>query len=222
MKKILNLLDLGKKGYSQTWDIQKELHQKRVNEEIPDTLVLVEHPHVYTLGKNADKNNLIANQKYLKTHNIEVHQIDRGGDITYHGPGQLVGYPIFNLKDQNITVRQYVDKIEEVLIRLLGGFNIEATRIKHLTGVWVGNSKIAAIGIRVSRYVSMHGFALNVNTDLSLYNGIIACGITDKGLTKITDLNPEIKWNKVKTETVNQFMNIFEFSEIRSISWNKN
>ena len=211
MKK-LDVLDLGNCPYGKAWDIQKDLHVKRVAGEIPDTLVLVEHPHVYTLGKNANARHLIASQEYLKTKGIEIYNVDRGGDITYHGPGQLVGYPIFNLKDHKESVAWYVHTVEQVLIDLLAIYNITAKRIEKLTGVWVNNQKIAAIGMRVSKWVTMHGFALNVSTDLSLYNGIIPCGIVSKGITRISDFAPDIHMEHVKHDVITQFKTLFDLS----------
>ena len=212
--KELNVIDLGRCSYTKAWDIQKEIHAKRVRREIPDTLILVEHPHVYTLGKNADAHNLIATQDYLKSMGIEIFKVDRGGDITYHGLGQLVGYPIFNLKEHRESISWYVHSVEEVLIRMLSEFSIEAHREKGLTGVWVENRKIVAIGMRVSHWVTMHGFALNVFTDLSLYDGIIPCGITTKGVTRMVDLNKDIQWEDVKLKVIDKFVEVFSFEKV--------
>ena len=211
MKK-LNVIDLGNCAYGKAWEIQKEMHAKRVAGEIPDTLILVEHPHVYTLGKNANAQHLIASQDYLKSKGIEIYNVDRGGDITYHGPGQLVGYPIFNLKEHKESISWYVHTVEDVLIQMLADYGISAGRIEKLTGVWVGNQKIAAIGMRVSRWVTMHGFALNVSTDLSLYDGIIPCGIVSKGITRIIDLEPNIQMDQVKRDVIIKFRTLFDLS----------
>lgn len=213
--KILNVLDLGLCPYGRAWEIQKQLHAERLAGKIPDTLILVEHPHVYTLGKNADARHLLASQEYLKSRGIEIFQVDRGGDITYHGPGQLVGYPIFDLRNHRQSIAWYVDTVEETLIKMLAGFDIWAERIKGLTGIWVGDSKIAAIGMRVARWVTMHGFALNVTTDLSLYNGIVPCGLATKGITRMIDLNPAVTMNAVKTAVVQKFVSQFSFEEPR-------
>jgi len=212
MTKPLKIVDLGTCPYGKAWEIQKDLHAKRVADEIHDTLILVEHPHVYTLGKNANARHLIASKDYLKSRGIETYNVDRGGDITYHGPGQLVGYPIFNLKDHKESVSWYVHIVEEVLIQVLANYGINAARIDKLTGVWVDNLKIAAIGMRVSRWVTMHGFALNVNTDLSLYDGIIPCGIVSKGITRIIDFAPDIQMERVKHDVINQFRTLFDLS----------
>jgi len=210
----LQITDLGRNPYRETWDYQKELHKKRVNGEIPDTLILVEHPHVYTLGKNAQENNLVAGTQFLQNKGVEVVNVDRGGDITYHGPGQIVGYPVFNLRDHDIGVKKYVDFVEQAIIDTCTDFGIKAKRIEGLTGVWVGTNKIAAIGIRVSKWTTYHGFALNVETDLSLFGGIIPCGIVDKGVTRMIDLNPEATVEKVKKVVIEKFQQIFGFDEI--------
>jgi len=211
MSNNLQLIDLGKKDYKETWDLQKELQKKRIEGKIADLLILVEHPPVYTLGKNADDSNLIATKEYLKNQGIDVYDIDRGGDITYHGPGQLVGYPIFNIREMGLGIKNYVHNLEEALIKMLKEYQIEGKRIEKLTGVWVGENKIAAIGIRVSRWVTMHGFALNVTPDLTKFGGIIPCGITDKGITRMVDLNPDVQWEKVKNTTVEKIQEIFGF-----------
>ena len=222
MTKPLEIIDLGTCPYGKAWDIQKELHAKRVAGEIPDTLILVEHPHVYTLGKNANAQHLIATQDYLKSKGIEIYNVDRGGDITYHGPGQLVGYPIFNLKHHKESVSWYVHTVEQILINLLALYGISAKRIEKLTGVWVGDRKIAAIGMRVSKWVTMHGFALNVSTDLSLYDGIIPCGIVSKGITRIIDHNPDIQMKQVKRDVIDKFINLFEFNRELTLINTKN
>ncbi|MFH1213338.1 MAG: lipoyl(octanoyl) transferase LipB [Candidatus Neomarinimicrobiota bacterium] len=209
----IDVIDLGLCPYGKTWEIQKQLHADRLAGKIPDTLILVEHPHVYTLGKNADARHLIASEEYLKSRGIEIFNVDRGGDITYHGPGQLVGYPIFNLKDHKESIAWYVNSVEEVLIRMLAGFDIRAVRIKGLTGIWINDKKIAAIGMRVARWVTMHGFALNVSTDLSLYSGIIPCGIATKGVTRMCDLNPAVSIEEVKAAIIKEFVKQFGFAE---------
>jgi lipoyl(octanoyl) transferase len=154
--------------------------------EAPEQLLLLEHPHVFTLGRGADSSNILADHLQLQTNSVKVHETGRGGDVTYHGPGQLVGYPIINLKPDRCDVHRYVRDLEEVLIRTLAEFGVTGTRIKGLTGVWVGSEKIAAIGVRIARWITSHGFALNVNTDLSYFKMIVPCGITDKGVTSLS------------------------------------
>ena len=188
--------DLGHRPYREVWDLQKEMQAKRINTEIEDTLILVEHEPVYTLGKNADENHLLQN----RDESVDVFQVERGGDITFHGPGQLVGYPILDLSNYKKSVSWYMRTLEQVTIDVLDEIGIEAKRSEGLTGVWVGDEKIAAQGVRISRWVTMHGFALNVNTDLSFYDGIIPCGIFDHGVTSIEQLLGE----KQDMETVKQ------------------
>jgi len=190
------VLDLGHRPYQEVWDLQKEMQAKRINTQIEDTLILVEHEPVYTLGKNADENHLLQN----RDESVDVFQVERGGDITFHGPGQLVGYPILDLSNYKKSVSWYMRTLEQVTIDVLDEIGIEAKRSEGLTGVWVGDEKIAAQGVRISRWVTMHGFALNVNTDLSFYDGIIPCGIFDHGVTSIEQLLGE----KQDMETVKQ------------------
>lgn len=181
--------NIGLTPYSEALAIQQEVHQSIIDGSA-DTLILCEHPHVYTFGKSADRNNLLISPEFLKSINAEVHETERGGDITYHGPGQLVGYPIINLRKHGVGVKKYVETLELSIINALATFNITAYQIDGLTGIWVGKDnevkrKIGAIGIRVRNGVSMHGFALNVTTDLSYFNHIVPCGITDKAVTAI-------------------------------------
>jgi lipoyl(octanoyl) transferase len=185
----LKFKNIGLKPYAESLNVQQEVHQTIINGGT-DTLILCEHPHVYTFGKSADINNLLVDSDFLKTIDAEVYETDRGGDITYHGPGQLVGYPIINLRKHGIGVKKYVETLELSIIKTLESFNILAYQIEGLTGIWVGEEsevkrKIGAIGIRVRNGVSMHGFALNATTDLSYFNHIVPCGIANKEVTSI-------------------------------------
>src|SRR5258706_12450277 len=171
--------DLGRMGYDQALLIQKDLVEKRKLGLIPDQLLIVEHPHVITLGRNGHLENLLANEEVLRRAGIAFHHSDRGGDITYHGPGQIVGYPIFDLREWKRDVVAYVRGIEQVLIDALGEFGIAARRVEGATGVWTDAGKIAAIGVHISRWVTSHGFALNVDTDLSYFRYIVPCGLTE-------------------------------------------
>ncbi len=173
--------NIGRKSYKAVWDLQKEMQQQRINGNIEDTLILVEHDPVYTLGKNANQDHLLQS----RDESVDVFNIERGGDITFHGPGQLVGYPILDLSNYKKSVSWYMRTLEQVLIDTLIEFKIIAQRNDGLTGVWVGDEKIAALGVRISRWVTMHGFALNVNTDLHYYDGIIPCGIFEYGVTSM-------------------------------------
>jgi lipoate-protein ligase B len=188
--------DLGLAPYQAVWDLQKKMQQQRIKGEIEDTLILVEHEPVYTLGKNANENHLLQS----RDESVDVFNIERGGDITFHGPGQIVGYPILDLSNYKKSVSWYMRTLEQLTIDVLENFGITATRIDGLTGVWVGDEKIAAQGVRISRWVTMHGFALNVNPNLSFYDGIIPCGIFDHGVTSMEQLLGE----KQDMETVKQ------------------
>ncbi len=200
---------LGTVPYMVAWDIQKKHHAARLKGEIPDTLLLVEHPPVYTFGKNANKNNL------LSPRDAEVIQSDRGGDITWHGPGQIVGYPILNLKEHKPSVSWYMRTLEEMVIRTLGNFSIAAGRIKGLTGVWIEDRKICALGVRLSHWVTMHGFALNVAPDLSYFAGMIPCGISDKGVTSMAvELDRQISVSEVVPVLVGTFRRTFGFNRV--------
>ncbi len=211
----LNYIDLGLIDYQQAWDLQKITLEKRKNNEIEDVLYLLEHPHTYTLGKIADKNNLISSKEFLEENKIQVYEIDRGGDITYHGPGQIVGYPLIDLTNWQKDTHKYLRALEEVLILTCNDYGIEAVRNPKYTGVWIGDRKITAIGIKISHWISMHGFAFNVNTDLNLFNGIIPCGINDKEVTSLQkELKKEIDINEVKEKVVNHFKNVFGYDLI--------
>ncbi|HIA80194.1 MAG TPA: lipoyl(octanoyl) transferase LipB [Candidatus Marinimicrobia bacterium] len=198
----LQVMDLGMSAYQEVWDLQKALQARRISGDIGDRLLLVEHEPVYTLGKNAPRDNLLKPEG----NGVLVVQTDRGGDITFHGPGQLVGYPILDLHKYRQSVSWYMRSLEQMLIGALSDFGISAGCKKGLTGVWVRDKKIAALGVRISRWVTMHGFALNVNPDLSFYEGIIPCGIRDFGVTSMANLlgqNP--KMSTVKKAVVNHF-----------------
>ena len=201
--KEIKFLDLGKMAYIQTWEKQEELlnqivHMKKMKtgsddkSEIatPNYLIFVEHPHVYTLGKSGDVQNLLLNYLQLKARDAEFFKTDRGGDITYHGPGQIVGYPILDLENFGIGLRHYIYSIEEIMIRAVESFGLTASRDPKATGVWldVGKPsarKIGAIGVKSSHFVTMHGFALNINTDLEYFQNINPCGFADKGVTSV-------------------------------------
>ncbi len=171
--------------YKEAWDLQRKTFELRYQRKVPDTLYLLEHPNTYTLGKTADRKNLVGTEGYLKNNSISVYDIDRGGDITYHGPGQIVGYPIISLEEWHKDTHKYLRALEEIIIKTCAKYGIKAGRNEKFTGVWIGDRKIAAIGIKVSRWITMHGFAFNINTDLSLFNGIIPCGINDKDVTSL-------------------------------------
>ena len=198
--------DLGLCAYDEVWNLQKEIQAQRIAGESEDTLLLVEHEPVYTLGKNADKNHLL--QHYPD--NVQIFQIERGGDITFHGPGQLVGYPILDLHNYKKSVSWYMRSLEQVIINTLQKYGIKGKQKEDLTGVWIRDKKIAAFGVRISRWVTMHGFALNVNTDMQYYEGIIPCGILEYGVTSMEKLlNHEVNMKDVKNTLISSFKNVF-------------
>mgnify|MGYP001980205141 FL=1 len=201
---------LGRRKYDEVWEKQKELVDQRRFEAVPDTLILVEHDPVYTLGKNSNEDHLLQS----RDKHVPVYQIERGGDVTFHGPGQLVGYPILDLHHHRLSVSWYMRTLEEILIQTLGQFGIESQRREGLTGVWVREEKIAALGVRLSRWISMHGFALNVNTDLKFFDGIIPCGIFEYDVTSMSQiLGKEVSLVEVEETLITVFRLLFSFQE---------
>jgi len=168
--------------------LQGELVRARLAEQVPDLLLFVQHPHVYTLGRGGDDRHVLWDERRLAQRGVEIYHVDRGGDVTYHGPGQAVGYPIIALRRHGLDARKYLRDLEEVLIRVLAEFGIEGGRAPGMTGVWVDNAKIAAIGVKFTRWVTSHGFALNVSTDLSYFDGIIPCGLSNRNVTSMQEL----------------------------------
>lgn len=199
--------------YAEALDMQNDLFQRRMRNEIPDVLLITEHPPVYTFGKNADARHLLLDETQVKARGIDLFWIDRGGDITFHGPGQLVGYPILDLHGYYRDVGRFLREIEEVLIHALARFNIAGSRVPGLTGVWVGDAKIAAIGVKLSRWVSKHGFALNVNTDLSYFSDIVPCGIRDKAVTSMQKiLDAPVPFDAVIDAVIESFASVFSIA----------
>lgn len=198
--------DIGRMSYAEAWELQKKLVAERKSGQIGDTLLLVEHPHVITLGRSARREHILNIPS-----DVEVQETNRGGDVTYHGPGQLVGYPIIDLAAMGRRdVVWYVRGIEEALIAALADFGIAAGRIPCLTGVWVDGEKIAALGVHLSRWVTCHGFALNVNTDLAYFACVIPCGIRDHGVTSMEKvLGPPVEMEAVKRSVIRSFERIF-------------
>jgi len=202
-----NIIDLGISEFKDTWNLQKELQKKRILGEIEDQLILVEHPAVYTLGKNASKEHILK-----KKEGISIIQTDRGGNITFHGPGQLVGYPILDLNFYKRSITWYMRELEQLMIDVLKEYGIEGSTKKGLTGTWVKDHKIAALGVRISRWVTMHGFSLNINPDLDYYQDIIPCGIQGYGVTSMAMIMGEEvpSIDEVKIKMVDYFKNRFE------------
>lgn len=231
MNKEIKVADLGQKDYKETWDFQESLFEEILNLKIrnrreslhlstPNHLLFVEHPHVYTLGKSGNLSNLLLNESQLKEKKAVFYKINRGGDITYHGPGQIVGYPIIDLENFFTDIHKYLRLLEEMVILTLKEYGLNAERSKGETGVWldVGTPfarKICAMGVRASRWVTMHGFALNVNADLGYFDHIVPCGIKDKA---VTSLNVELRKKEIPLQEVKQklkkhFLELFEAEE---------
>lgn len=219
MHRTLLILKLGTEPYKKIWDLQHQIHRMRVNSQINDVLILLQHNHVYTLGKVAKKNHLLLDEKLLIEQGIDLFEIDRGGDITYHGPGQIVGYPIIKLNKLYEDVHRYLRELEEVIIRVLNEYNVRAYRIPEYTGVWVNDEKISAIGIKISRWVTMHGFAFNINTDLEFFDKIIPCGIFDKGITSLKKiLGKNVDLDEVENFLIKHFVDVFKYEDIKILS----
>jgi len=202
----LNIINLGKCSYKVSLEQQIDTHSKVLSQELTDTIIFVEHEPVYTLGKNADQNNILTNYP----NDVEIYNVDRGGDVTYHGPGQLVGYPIINIKNIKMSIGRYVHTLEELLINTLLNFNISAQRRNKFIGIWIGDEKIGAIGVRVLNGITKHGFALNVNTDLSYFDGIIPCGIDNCKVTSMEKiLNKKIELMHVEKIIIKELVKYF-------------
>lgn len=208
--------DLGRLGYQQSLDLQQELVSQRKQGVIPDQLLIVEHPHVITLGRNAKEGHVLASPEVLAKAGIELHATNRGGDVTYHGPGQIVGYPIFDLREWKRDVVAYVRAIEEVIIGALADFGVTGERDPQATGVWVGGAKVAAIGVHLSRWVTSHGFALNVDTNLDYFRYIVPCGLT-KPVTSLRDLGCRASRQQVTEALLHQFERVFDLQILESV-----
>lgn len=181
----LSVVLLGRRDYGSVLRLQEELLEARTQGRIRDTLLLLEHEPVITLGRAAKREHVLSSQEQLRAQGVELHEIGRGGDVTYHGPGQLVGYPILDLRPDRCDVRKYVASLEETMIRLAGRYGVSAQRVAGLNGAWVEDRKIGAVGVRIARWVTMHGFAFNVTTDLDAFDLIVPCGIRDKEVTSL-------------------------------------
>ena len=208
----LEIRRLGVMPYGEALTLQKKLVADRQLGTVPDLLLLLEHPHVVTVGVGARRSlkNLLVSESVLRESGVELHQAPRGGDVTYHGPGQLVGYPILDLRPDRCDVHRYVRDLEEVLIRTAGAFGVQASRDSGLTGIWVGNDKLAAIGVRVSRWVTSHGFALNIGTDLGYFDLIRPCGIEGRGVTSLARLTGvPVQIGEVASVIVEEFEAVF-------------
>ena len=230
-KPVVSFRDLGLAPYKETWDFQEELFERNVQRKLQnrlegkadgegteDVLLFVEHPHVYTLGKSGDAFHLLVSEEKLKEIGATYYPINRGGDITYHGPGQIVGYPLLDLEHFFTDIHKYMRYLEEAVIRTIAHYGIVGGRIDGLTGVWLDIDdpkkarKIAALGVKCSRWLTMHGFAFNVNTDLNYFNHIVPCGITDKKVTSLSnELGREMDMDEVKRILLQELADVFQF-----------
>jgi lipoyl(octanoyl) transferase len=208
----LEIRRLGRVAYPDSLALQRSLVEDRHAGRIGDLLLLVEHPPVLTLGARGDggRSHVLSTPEALAARGIDVYETGRGGDITYHGPGQVVGYPIIDLRPDRCDVHRYVRDLEEVLMRVAGDFSVEPSRVPGLTGVWVGNDKLAAIGVRIARWITSHGFAFNVTTDLSFFDLIVPCGIADRGVTSLARLGCAASCADVEGRLIARFSEVFE------------
>jgi lipoyl(octanoyl) transferase len=211
--------DLGRMGYEEAFELQRTLVEQRKHGLIPDQLLIVEHPHVITMGRNGHSENLLASPEVLERTGIQFHHTDRGGDVTYHGPGQIVGYPILDLREWKRDVVAYVRAVEETLIQALQEFGVNGERVAGATGVWVGEAKVAAIGVHISRWVTSHGFALNLDADLNYFRYIVPCGLT-KPVTSLRALGVEASRPQVVDALIRSFARVFD-REVRTIPMEK-
>jgi lipoyl(octanoyl) transferase len=215
---LCHVEQLGLVAYAAALELQRERVAQRKAGTIPDTLLLLEHPHVYTLGRNADPKNILVSREWLASRGAQVFTTDRGGDVTYHGPGQLVGYPILDLTQHRRDISWYMRSLEEVLIRTAGDFGIEAGRSPGAAGVWVENDKLVAMGVHLSRWVTSHGFAFNVNTDLRYFEWIVPCGLHGKGVTSLERILGEpVEMDLAITRVVEYFGAVFEVEIVESL-----
>jgi lipoyl(octanoyl) transferase len=208
----LEVRRLGLVPYAAGLELQRALVEDRKAGRIPDTLLLLQHPHVVTIGVKKDgRSHILATPEQLTARGVEVFETGRGGDVTYHGPGQLVGYPILDLNPDRRDVHRYVRDLEEVMIRVCAGYGLTADRIKGLSGAWIGDEKIGAIGVRISRWVTSHGFAFNVTTDVDFFNLIVPCGIADRGVTSLAaQLGRVPELSEVEDRFEEQFATVFQ------------
>jgi lipoate-protein ligase B len=206
----VQVLRLGRVGYRQAWALQRQMLAARRQHRIPDTLLLLSHPPVITMGRGGRSEHLVGSLRELSARGIEFVETDRGGDVTFHGPGQVVGYAIVDLTQRERDLHRYLRDLEEVVVRALAEFEIDAGRVPGLTGVWAADAKLAAIGVRVSRWITHHGFALNVDTDLSYFDLIVPCGIADKGVTSMNELlGRNVSHEAVQDALARSFCDVF-------------
>ena len=216
------LFDLGLIDYEKAWDLQHQLWSKRVNDELPDMLLILEHRHVITLGRRGNRSHLIASPEVLETMKIPVFHVERGGDVTYHGPGQMVVYPILDLKEYGYRLVRYIGQLEEVILRVLKDFGIEGKRDPLNRGVWVNGEKIASVGVAIKRWISFHGFSLNYETDLKYFELINPCGLEGKKMTTMaktlgTEISRERLWERISFHSKEVFQKDWEKKELKEL-----
>jgi lipoyl(octanoyl) transferase len=216
MRRRVTVHRLGQVEYAEAHALQEKLQRARIRGAIGDTWLLLEHPPVVTLGRGAKDGNVLLSREALEARGFTVHEIGRGGDVTYHGPGQVVGYPILDLSPDRCDVRRYVSDLEELMIRLAGTYGLAATRVAGFNGTWIGPRKIGAVGVRISRWVTMHGFAFNVTTDLSHFGVIVPCGIRDRGVTSLREeLGRDVPMDDVHEHLERHFEAVFDAELVR-------
>ena len=202
---------MGRIGFGAAFALQQKLAEERKRGSIPDQLLLVEHPHVVTMGRNGRAGNLLASEELMMRAGIGFHHTNRGGDVTYHGPGQIVGYPIIDLRPDRCDVHRYVRDLEEAMIRVCADYGVAAGRIEGLSGAWVGPGKIGAVGVRISRWITSHGFAFNVSTSLRDFQLIVPCGIADRGVTSLEkETGRALSIDDVEERIIHRFAQVFE------------
>jgi lipoyl(octanoyl) transferase len=211
-------IDLGLADYKEVWDLQKKIHLYKQQNKYNDVIITVEHPPVYTLGKSGTRDHILISDDEMSAKGVSYYEIDRGGDITYHGPGQLVVYPIFDLNNYYKDTHRFLRDLEQVIMDTLKEYNIESARDEEYTGVWVGDKKICAIGIKVSRWITMHGLALNVNNDLQYFDKIIPCGIFHKGVTSIQKVSGSAGMAELKKKILENFKKVFRIKNIKTVT----
>ena len=212
MQRELSVIELGRRDYASVLALQEETHAARIRGELPDTLLLVEHDPVITLGRAAKQEHVLATPEHLKTLGIELHEIGRGGDVTYHGPGQLVVYPILDLKPDRCDVRRYVRGLEQVMLQVAESYGLTPQRIEGMTGAFVDQRKYGALGVRISRWVTMHGIAINVSTDLDAFSLIVPCGLRTTSVTSLSrETGREISLADAQGRTIEQFAQVFGY-----------
>jgi lipoyl(octanoyl) transferase len=216
-RRALEVLRLGTVDYGEALELQERVRAERKSDSRPDTLLLLEHAPVITLGRGSKLEHVLATRAELERRGIGLHEIGRGGDVTYHGPGQLVGYPIVDLKPDRCDVRKYVTDLEETMMRVAAEYGVTASRIEGIRGVFVGNDKLGAVGVRISQWITMHGFALNVSTDLDGFRLIVPCGLHDHGVTSLSrETGQPVQVRDAAERTVEIFCNVFDRQVLRS------